>query len=252
MMPNPTERPKVDFTNRNNIRRIVRIACAPLLYKILVEKRDSANELIRDERGQKILEEIPLKNATSAQIFNHYRHNVTNYDEAIAIIKKNQDGYITDKQVKWCSAAAAEVVMAVLRTEHEITLEKYFELESDFQDIIKAAGTNNLYDIIQLIKRSVGNAVETTLQKTLIKANHSRNSYRNENNLQRCKLYLIKDVVNHEDDIYVMRKQVNIVLKQRGIHKLAEAWSNLTNWERSEVMNLFKSEKLIRDLADLD
>ena len=251
-MPSPTERPNTDYTKRNNIRRIVKVACAPLLYKVLVEKRDLAGELVRDAQGKKILEEIPLKDATSAQIFNHYRHNVTNYDEVIDLVKIAQNGYISDKQVKWCSAAAAEVVMAVLRTEHEITLEKYFELESDFGDIIQAAGTNNLHDIIELIKKSVSNAVESTLQKSLIRANHSRNSYRNENNLQRCKLYLIDDTVNHEDDINIIRERVNTVLKQRGTNKLAEAWAKLTDWESSEIIELFKREGLIRDLANLD
>lgn len=251
-MPSPTERPNTDYTKRNNIRRIVKVACAPLLYKVLVEKRDLAGELVRDAQGKKILEEIPLKDATSAQIFNHYRHNVTNYDEVIDLVKIAQNGYISDKQVKWCSAAAAEVVMAVLRTEHEITLEKYFELESDFGDIIQAAGTNNLHDIIELIKKSVSNAVESTLQKSLIRANHSRNSYRNENNLQRCKLYLIDDAVNHEDDINIIRERVNTVLKQRGTNKLAEAWAKLTDWESSEIIELFKREGLIRDLANLD
>lgn len=251
-MSNPTERPRTDFTKRNNIRRIVKIACAPLLYKVLVEKRDFTGELVKDERGKKVLEEIPLRDATSAQIFNHYRHNVTNYEEAIDLVKRSQNGYISDKQVKWCSAASAEVVMAVLRTEHEITLEKYFELESDFDDIIQAAGTNNLHDIIELIRKSVSNAVESTLQKSLIRANHSRNSYRNENNLQRCKLYLINDTVNHEDDIGVIRERVNTVLKQRGTNKLAEAWAKLTDWESSEIIELFKREGLIRDLKDLE
>lgn len=251
-MPNPTERPKIDFTKRNNIRKIVKIACAPLLYKVLVEKRDFKGELVRDTRGKKILEEVPLKDATSAEIFNHYRHNVTNYEEAIDLVKESQDGYISDKQVKWCSAASAEVVLAVLRTEHEVTLEKYFELESDFDDIIKAAGTNNLHEIIELIKKSVGNVVDNTLQKSLIRANRSRNSYRNENNLQRCKLYLIDDTVNHEDDLSVIRERVNIVLKQRGTNKLAEVWAKLTDWESSEIIELFKREGLIRDLANLD
>lgn len=251
-MPSPTERPNTDYTKRNNIRRIVKIACAPLLYKVLVEKRDLAGELVRDAQGKKVLEEIPLQDATSAQLFNHYRHNVTNYEEAIDLIKQSQNGYISDKQVKWCSAASAEVVMAVLRTEHEITLEKYFELESDFQDIIEAAQTNNLFDIIQLIRQSVGNAVESTLQKSLIRANNSRNTYRNENNLQRCKLYLIDDTVNHEDDLGVIRERVNIVLKQRGTNKLAEAWAKLTDWESSEVIELFKREGLIRDLKKLE
>ncbi len=61
---------------------------------------------IKDEQGQI----IDYEKANGRQLFNHYRHNMTNYDEVLDEIRQEQ-GHIKGYQQKKAAIGAAEQVL---------------------------------------------------------------------------------------------------------------------------------------------
>jgi uncharacterized GH25 family protein len=68
---------------------------------------------IKDKNGQI----IDLEQANGRELFNHYRHNVTNYDQVLDNIR-NEQGYVTGRQEKQAAVSAAEQVFQIYRDEH--------------------------------------------------------------------------------------------------------------------------------------
>ena len=68
---------------------------------------------IRDKDGQI----INYDQANGRELFNHYRHNMTNYDEVLDKIRQEQ-GYVKGYQQKKAVIGAAEQVLEKYHEEH--------------------------------------------------------------------------------------------------------------------------------------
>ena len=60
---------------------------------------------------------IDYVDADGRELFNHYRHNVTNYDEVLDNIRSEQ-GYVSAWQQKQATTGSAEKVLKAYRDEH--------------------------------------------------------------------------------------------------------------------------------------
>lgn len=68
---------------------------------------------IKDKDGQI----IDYDKAKGRELFNHYRHNMTNYDDVLDMIRQEQ-GYVKGYQQKKAVIGAAEKVLEKYHEEH--------------------------------------------------------------------------------------------------------------------------------------
>lgn len=195
---------------------------------------------IKDEQGQI----IDYNRANGRQLFNHYRHNMTNYDEVLDGIREKQ-GHIKGYQQKRAAVGAAEQVLAKYHEEHIKVIEDSQKKGNALKQIFNKAkvGTasalvNLLDDWSEQIKR-IGNLES------------SQRSLQTWNDTYRVQRELVKKLLEEESISPEITAKVNAIYGTRSVNKAIEKGCDIFDLEKSEILKIVKKAiryaKLVQD-----
>ncbi|MTJ55770.1 hypothetical protein FJR38_25445 [Anabaena sp. UHCC 0253] len=185
---------------------------------------------IKDESGQP----IAYEEANGRQLFNHYRHNLTNYDQVLDDIRAEQ-GYLTGRQEKKASVAAAEQVLEKYRDEHVKVINDSQKKGNLLKTIMQKAGVSTASAVVTFLDSCSDKIREISkLENSQQTLQIWNDTYRVQREL--VKKLLIKDGVS-ADTI----NKVNKIYSTRSVNKALELGSSLFNVEKSEILTLIKS-----------
>ena len=185
---------------------------------------------IRDKNGQI----IDYEQANGRQLFNHYRHNMTNYDDVLNEIREQQ-GHVTGRQEKTAVIGAAEQVLEKYHNEHIKVIQDSHKKGAILRELFTKAqvGTasalsNLLDDWSEKIKR-IG------------KLENSQRSLQTWNDTYRVQRELIQKLLKEENISPEVIDKVNAIYKTRSVNKAVEKGCDIFDLEKSEVLKIVKS-----------
>jgi hypothetical protein len=206
-------------TNENpDIRKQVKIIEADQLYQI------------RDENGQL----IDYEQADGRQLFNHYRHSMTNYDQVLDGIR-DQQGYVTGRQAKKASVGAAEQVLEKYRDEHVKVIRDSKKKGQILKNLMQKAGVGTASALSTFLD-SCSDKI-----KDVAKLENSQRTLQAWNDTYRVQRELVRKVLADENVSKEVIAKVNTVYGTRSVNKAVELGSELFKLEKSEILKLVKS-----------
>jgi hypothetical protein len=185
---------------------------------------------IKDETGQI----VDYDRANGRILFNHYRHNMTNYDDVLDRIRQEQ-GYVRGKQEKEAVMGAAEQILKQYRDEHikviQDSQKKGTALKMLFAKarVSTASALANLLDDWSHKIREIG------------KLENSQRSLQVWNDTYRVQRELVKQLLIREQISPEVIQQINAIYSTRSVNKAIEKGCDLFDLEKSEILKLVKS-----------
>jgi hypothetical protein len=201
----------------DNIREKVKLTDQTQLYQI------------KDESGRV----IGFEEASGREIFNHYRHNMTNYDQVLDEVRAEQ-GYVSGRQEKKATAGAADQVLEKYRDEHIRVI----------QDSQKKG--NVLKALMGKLGVATASALTNKLDewsekiKTVSKLENSQDSLRVWNDTYRVQRDIVKLILAQEDIDQTTLDKINTIYGTRSVGKAIEKGSYILNLEKNELLKLLK------------
>ncbi|OYE00198.1 hypothetical protein [Nostoc sp. 'Peltigera membranacea cyanobiont' 232] len=185
---------------------------------------------IKDESGQP----IAYEEADGRQLFNHYRHNLTNYDQVLDNIRAEQ-GYLTGRQEKKASVAAAEQVLEKYRDEHIKVIKDSQKKGNLLKTIMQKAGVGTASAVVTFLDSCSEKIKEVS------KLENSQRTLQTWNDTYRVQRELVKKLLIDEGVSPDTISKVNKIYSTRSVNKAVELGSKLFNLEKSEILILVKS-----------
>lgn len=202
----------------NNPRKKIKLTNPENLYQI------------KDQNGQI----IDYEEANGRDLFNHYRHNMTNYDDVLDEIREEQ-GYVKGYQQKKAVIGAAEQV-----------LEKYHE--EHIKVIQDSQKTNNaLRKIFNKTKVGTTSALSNLLDnwseqiKKVGNLENSQRSLQSWNDTYRVQRELVKKLLKEANIDPNIEAKIKAIYSTRSVNKAIEKGSNIFDLEKSEILKLVKT-----------
>lgn len=186
---------------------------------------------IQDRDGS----QISYDKANGRQLFNHYRHRMTNYDHVLREIRAEQQGEITGRQEKQIAVAAAEHILEEYRNEH-------FKVIQDSQR--KGRLLKSLFERFSV---STASALSQTLDswsekiKAIGKLENSQRSLQSWNDTYRVQRELVRALLKQENVSVDLLTKVDRIYGTRSVNKAIELGSDFFNLEKSETLRLVKA-----------
>ena len=202
---------------------------------------------IKDKNGQI----INIEKANGRQLFNHYRHNMTNYDDVLDEIRQDQ-GYITGRQEKKAAIGAAEKVLEKYHEEHLKVIKDDQIKKVALKTIFNKAKVGTAIAVVNLLD-SLSTQIDSLSEEVNKVANleRSQRSLQTWNDTYRVQRDLVKKLLKEENISPEVTKKVNLIYKARSVNKAIETGSELFHLEKSEILKIVKSairySKLIKD-----
>ena len=185
---------------------------------------------IKDESGQP----IAYDEANGRQLFNHYRHNLTNYDQVLDDVRAEQ-GYLTGKEEKKAAVGAAEQVLEKYRDEHIKVIQDSQVKGNLLKAIMQKAGVSTASAVVTFLD-SCSNKI-----KEVSKLENSQRTLQTWNDTYRVQRELVKKLLIEEGVSKDTISKVNKIYGTRSVNKAVEFGSNLFNLDKSEILTLIKS-----------
>jgi hypothetical protein len=206
-------------TNENpDIRKQVKIIEADQLYQI------------RDENGQL----IDYDKADGRELFNHYRHSMTNYDQVLDDTR-DQQGYVTGWQAKKASVGAAEQVLEKYRDEHVKVILDSQKKGQFLKNLMTKAGVGTASALSTFLD-SCSDKI-----KDIAKLENSQRALQTWNDTYRVQRELVRKILADEKVSKEAIAKVNAVYGTRSVNKAVELGSELFKLEKSEILKLVKT-----------
>lgn len=202
----------------DNIRERVKLTNAEQLYQI------------KDENGQL----IDFEQANGRQLFNHYRHNMTNYDQVLNGVRAEQ-GHVTGKQEKKAAVGAAEQVLKKYRDEHVKVIKDSQKKGQLLKNLMQKAGVGTA--------SALSNFLDSWSDKIRDIANleNSQRTLQSWNDTYRVQREIVKKLLVSEGISEEVIAKVNAIYSTRSVNKAVEIGSDLFNLEKSEILKFIKS-----------
>ena len=124
----------MDNDHESDIRDQVKLTNVERLYQI------------KDESGQP----IDIELAKGRQLFNHYRHNMTNYDRVLDSIRTHR-GRVSSMEQKQASVGAAEQILEKYRDEHIKVIKDSQKKGHILKTLMKKAGVGTASALVNLL-----------------------------------------------------------------------------------------------------
>ena len=185
---------------------------------------------IKDDNGQI----IDFEKANGRQLFNHYRHNMTNYDEVLDEIRDEQ-GYVTGRQEKKVLVGAAEQVLEKYHDEHIKIIQDSQKKGAILKRIFTKAKVGTASALVKLLDEW------SEKIKRIGNLESSQRSLQTWNDTYRVQRELIKKLLEAENIPPEVIAKVNTIYSTRSVNKAVEKGSDLFNLEKSEILKLVKS-----------
>ena len=185
---------------------------------------------VKDENGQI----IDFEKANGRQLFNHYRHNMTNYDEVLDEIRKEQ-GYLTGKQEKKAVISAAEQVLEKYHDEHIKVIQDSQHKGAILKKLFTQAKVGTASALVKLLDdwsekiKRIGNLES------------SQRSLQTWNDTYRVQRELIKKLLKEENISPEVIAKVNAIYSTRSVNKAVEKGCDIFDLEKSEILKIVKS-----------
>lgn len=185
---------------------------------------------IQDENGKL----INFNDASGRQLFNHYRHNMTNYDQVLDQIRTEQ-GHVTGRQEKKAAVGATEQVLKIYHEEHIKVIQDSQKKGQILKDLMQKAGVGTALALSNLLD------TWSSKIKDIAKLENSQRTLQVWNDTYRVQRELVKKLLIDEGVSDEVIKKVNAIYSTRSVNKAVEMGSNLFNLEKSEILKLVKS-----------
>jgi len=202
----------------SDIRQKIKLTNAEKLYQI------------ENENGQP----IDYDKANGRQLFNHYRHNLTNYDQVLDTVREQQ-GHLTGRQEKKAAVGAAEQVIEEYRNEHFKVIQDSKKKGKVLKNLMQKAGVSTATALSQLLD------TWSDKIKHLAKLENSQRTLQVWNDTYRVQRELVKKLLLDEGVSENTLEKVNKIYGTRSANKAVEFASDLFNLEKSEILRLLKS-----------
>lgn len=202
----------------DEIRKRVKLTNAEQLYQV------------QDENGTV----LDYEEANGRQLFNHYRHRLTNYDRVLDDVRRSQ-GHVTGRQEKQAAVGAAERVIEKYRDEHVKVIKDGQNKGQWLNRLMRKAGVGTAAALANFL-----DACSDRL-KELSKLENSQRTLQVWNDTYRVQRELVKKVLIEEGVSQEAIEKVNQVYKTRSVNKAVELGSDLFNLEKSEILAAVKS-----------
>jgi hypothetical protein len=208
----------VNNSDKSDFRQEIKLSNAEHLYHI------------KDESGQS----IAYEEADGRQLFNHYRHNLTNYDEVLDNIRAEQ-GYLTGRQEKKASVAVSEKVIEKYRDEHIKVIQDSQKKGNLLKTIMQKAGVSTASAVVTFLDSCSDKIREIS------KLENSQRTLQTWNDTYRVQRELVKKLLTQEGVSADTINKVNKIYSTRSVNKSVELGSSLFNLEKSEILTFIKS-----------
>ena len=185
---------------------------------------------IKDDNGQI----IDFEKANGRQLFNHYRHNMTNYDEVLDEIRQEQ-GTVTGRQEKKAVIGAAEKILEKYHDEHIKVIQDSQNKGAILKRIFTKAKVGTASALVKLLDEW------SEKIKRIGNLESSQRSLQTWNDTYRVQRELIKKLLEEENISPEVIAKVNAIYSTRSVNKAVEKGSDLVNLEKSEILKLVKS-----------
>ena len=186
---------------------------------------------VQDEYGS----QIPYDEADGRQLFNHYRHRMTNYDEVLGEIRAEQDGNITGRQEKQVAVAAAEHILKEYRDQHVKVIQDSQTKGRFIRSLFERLGVGTASALSQMLD-SWSEKI-----KEIGKLENSQRSLQTWNDTYRVQRELIKTLLKQENISVDIQDKVKLIYGTRSVNKAVELGSDFFNLEKSETLKLIRS-----------
>lgn len=195
---------------------------------------------IKDVNGQI----IDYDKANGRQLFNHYRHNMTNYDEILNEIRQEQ-GHVKGYQQKKAVIGAAEQVLAKYHEEHIKVVQDSQHKGNVLKQLLKKAKVGTASALVNLLDewseqiKRVGNLES------------SQRSLQTWNDTYRVQRELVKKLLEEESISPEITAKMNAIYGTRSVNKAVEKGCDIFDLEKSEILKIVKKAiryaKIVQD-----
>lgn len=186
---------------------------------------------IQDEDGS----QIPYDKANGRQLFNHYRHRMTNYDQVLDEIRMEQQGTITGRQEKQIAVAAAEHILQEYRNEHVKVIQDSQNKGRFIKGLFERFGVSTASALSQLLD-SWSEKI-----KEIGKLENSQRALQGWNDTYRAQRELVKTLLQQEGVSADVLEKVDRIYSTRSVGKTIELGCDLFDFEKSETLKLIRS-----------
>ncbi|MGK7886431.1 MAG: hypothetical protein AB4057_17630 [Crocosphaera sp.] len=194
---------------------------------------------IKDKEGNI----IDLEQANGRELFNHYRHNVTNYDQVLDN-RRNQQGYLTGRQEKEAAIAAAEQVLEQYRDEHIKVIKDSQKKGALIKQWLDKVGVGTALAFTNLLDSW------SEKLKEVAKLQNSQRTLQTWNDTYRVQRELVKKLLKDEEISEEIIKKVNKIYGTRSVNKAITLGTNLFDLQKSEILKLVKSAIKYTQISD--
>ncbi|MEO0645950.1 MAG: hypothetical protein AAFZ17_07335 [Cyanobacteria bacterium J06650_10] len=177
---------------------------------------------------------IEYETADGRQLFNHYRHNMTNYDQVLDDIRTEQ-GYVSSRQQKQATTGSAEQMLETYRDEHVRVIRDSHKKGHVLKTLMQKVGVGTASALSQTLD------VWSSKLKEVAHLENSQRTLQVWNDTYRVQRELVKEVLVREDVPEEVRKKVTAIYKTRSVGKATALGEDLFNLEKSEVLKLVKT-----------
>ena len=167
--------------------------------------------------------QIPYDEADGRQLFNHYRHRMTNYDEVLGKIRAEQDGNITGRQEKQVAVAAAEHILEKYRNEHVKVIQDSQKKGRVIKSLFERLGVSTASALSQILD-SWSEKI-----KEIGKLENSQRSLQTWNDTYRVQRELVKTLLKQENISVDIQAKVKLIYGTRSVNKAVELGADFFN-----------------------
>ena len=185
---------------------------------------------IKDKNGNT----VDYETVKGRELFNHYRHNMTNYDEVFDEVRQQQ-GYVNGYQQKKAVTGAAEKVLEKYHQEHVKVIKDSHLKSSLLKKIFNQAKVGTASAVVNLLDdwsekiQKIGNLES------------SQRSLRVWNDTYRVQKKLIEKLVKDEDIDPKIAEKIKAIYATRSVNKAIKQGCTIFDLERSQVLKIVKS-----------
>lgn len=177
---------------------------------------------------------IDYENADGRELFNHYRHNATNYD-AVLNEERRRQGRLSAWQQQQATTGSAEKILEIYRDEHVKVIQDSQHKGNILRGLMQRVGVGTASALSQLLDSWSAKI------KEIGRLENSQRTFQTWNDTYRVQRELVKEILKREDVSDSVIKQVNAVYSTRSSNKAIALGADLLDLEKSEILKLVKS-----------
>jgi hypothetical protein len=184
---------------------------------------------IKDKNGQI----IDYEEANGRDLFNHYRHNMTNYDDVLDEIREQQ-GHVKGYQQKKAVIGAAEQVLEKYHQEHIKVIQDSQNKGNILKQIITKAKVGTASAVVKLLD-------EWSEQiKTIGNLESSQRSLQTWNDTYRVQRELVRKLLEESNINPEIEAKIKAIYSTRSVNQAVEKGCNIFDLEKSEIIKFVK------------